>query len=160
MDAMDRKIVSVLMDNGRLSHEQIAREVHLSRPAVFERIKRLEAQGIIRGYGARVHWEALGLPLTAFVWIRASATGGTDCAHQVAGLSFEGGLLEDLHRVTGEWCMVAKLRLASPTALQHALDSVRAVPGIQSTMTTIALSGLDEIRASGTVAPLARQVAI
>ena len=54
--------------------------------------------------------------------------------------------------------MVAKLRLASPTALQQALDSVRAVPGIQSTMTTIALSGLDEIRASGTVAPLARQM--
>ncbi len=160
MDAMDRKIVSVLMDNGRLSHEQIAREVHLSRPAVFERIKRLEGQGIIRGYGARVRWEALGLPLTAFVWIRASATSGTDCARQVAGLSFEGGLLEDLHRVTGEWCMVAKLRLASPTALQQALDSVRAVPGIQSTMTTIALSGLDEIRASGTVAPLARQMAV
>jgi Lrp/AsnC family leucine-responsive transcriptional regulator len=90
MDAMDRKIVSVLMDNGRLSHEQIAREVHLSRPAVFERIKRLEGQGIIRGYGARVHWEALGLPLTAFVWIRASATSGTDCARQVAGLSPNG----------------------------------------------------------------------
>jgi len=160
MDAMDRKIVSVLMDNGRLSHEQIAREVHLSRPAVFERIKRLESHGVIRGYGARVRWEALGLPLTAFVWIRAAATSGTDCARQIADLPFEGGLLEDLHRVTGEWCMVAKLRLASPTALQNALDRIRTVPAIQSTMTTIALSGLDEIRATGSVAPLDRQVAI
>ncbi len=54
MDEMDRKIVEVLVGNGRMSHEQIAKEVHLSRPAVFERIKRLEAQGVIRGYGARI----------------------------------------------------------------------------------------------------------
>ena len=93
MDDMDRKIVGILSGNGRLSHEQIGREVHLSRPAVFERIRRLEAQGVIRGYGAKVHWEALGLPLTAFVWIRTGNVNCNDSALQIAGLDYEGGFL-------------------------------------------------------------------
>ena len=160
MDDLDRKIVDVLRGNGRWSHEQIAKEVHLSRPAVFERIKRLEAKGIIRGYGARVHWEALGLPLTAFVWIRTTNLNCNDSGRQIAGLSFEGGLLEDLHRVTGEWCMLAQYRLASPSVLQQVLDRMRLVPGVQNTMTTIALSSLAEIQASENLAPLARRPAI
>jgi DNA-binding Lrp family transcriptional regulator len=72
LDALDRSIISFLRLNGRMSHEQISRQVNLSRPAVHERIKRLEEQGIIRGYQALVDWSALGLPLTAFIWVRTS----------------------------------------------------------------------------------------
>ena len=70
MDALDREIISFLRLNGRMSHEQISQQVNLSRPAVHERIKRLEEQGIIRGYQTLVDWSALGLPLTAFIWVR------------------------------------------------------------------------------------------
>jgi Lrp/AsnC family leucine-responsive transcriptional regulator len=143
MDDMDRRIVTLLAGNGRLSHEQIGREVHLSRPAVFERIRRLETQGVIRGYGARIHWEALGLPLTAFVWIRTTNIDCNESARQIAELGYEGGFLEEIHRITGEWCMYAKFRLTTPTALQLALDRIRQVPGVQNTMTTIALSGVE-----------------
>ena len=62
MDALDREVISFLRLNGRMSHEQISQQVNLSRPAVHERIKRLEEQGIIRGYQALVDWSALGLP--------------------------------------------------------------------------------------------------
>ena len=143
MDDMDRRIVTLLAGNGRLSHEQIGREVHLSRPAVFERIRRLEAQGVIRGYAARIHWETLGLPLTAFVWIRTTNIDCNESARQIAELGYEGGFLEEIYRITGEWCMYAKFRLTTPTALQLALDRIRQVPGVQNTMTTIALSGVE-----------------
>jgi Lrp/AsnC family leucine-responsive transcriptional regulator len=142
MDDTDRSIVSLLLADGRMSHEQIAKEIHLSRPAVFERIKRLEVKGVIRGYGAKVDWEALGLPLTAFVWIRTGSGNCDDCGRQIAEVRLEGMLLEDLHRVTGEWCFFAKYRLGTPTVLQQVIDRVRQVPGVQNTLTTIALSAV------------------
>ncbi|MDR3669840.1 MAG: Lrp/AsnC family transcriptional regulator [Holophaga sp.] len=157
---MDRKIVTALVGNGRLSHEQIAKAVHLSRPAVFERIKRLEARGVIRGYGARVHWESMGLPLTAFIWLRTNNVNCNDSARQIAALEFEGAFLEDLCRVTGEWCLFAKYRLASPSVLQTVIDRVRSVPGVQNTMTTIALSSIEEIQASENLGPQPREWAV
>jgi len=147
MDDMDRKIVAALVGNGRLTHEQIARTVHLSRPAVFERVRRLEAKGVIRGYGARVDWEALGLPLIALVWIRTNNITCFDAGRQIAEVEVEGSMLEDLYRVTGEWCLFAKYRLASPSVLQQVLDRVRQVPGVVQTMTTIALSSVLELQA-------------
>jgi Lrp/AsnC family leucine-responsive transcriptional regulator len=148
VDELDRKIVDVLVRNGRLSHEQIAKEVHLSRPAVFERIKRLEAKAVIRGYGARIDWEAVGLPLVALVWIRTSNLDCSNLGRQIAELKFEGGFLEELFRITGDWCMFAQYRLASPSALQRVIDRIRQVPGVQNTMTSIALSALEEIMVS------------
>jgi len=146
MDDIDRKIVELLLADGRMTHEQIAKEVHLSRPAVFERTKRLEARGVIRGYTARVDWEALGLPLTAFVWIRTNHVDCNDSGRQLAQVQAEGAKLEDLYRVTGDWCMFARYRVASPSVLQQVLDRIRLVPGVQNTLTSIALSALEEAR--------------
>ena len=154
MDDIDRKIVDLFLADGRMTHEQIAKEVHLSRPAVFERTKRLEAKGVIRGYTARVDWEALGLPLTAFVWIRTNNVDCNDSGRllaQVAGRVLdvrfvEGAKLEDLYRVTGDWCMFARYRVASPSVLQQVLDRIRLVPGVQNTLTSIALSAIEEFR--------------
>jgi DNA-binding Lrp family transcriptional regulator len=52
MDAIDQAIVRLLERHGRLSQEQLARRVRLSRPAVHQRVKRLEAAGVLRGYRA------------------------------------------------------------------------------------------------------------
>jgi len=155
MDDMDRRIVAALVANGRLTHEQIAKDVHLSRPAVFERVRRLEAKGVIRGYGARVDWEALGLPLTAFVWIRTQNVQCVDSGHRIADLRAEGAVLESMYRVTGDWCMFAKYRVASPAVLQQVIDLIRQSPGVVNTMTTIALSSLLEVQGSEAPAGLA-----
>lgn len=158
MDDMDRRIVAALVANGRLTHEQIARDVHLSRPAVFERIRRLEAKGVIRGYGARIDWEALGLPLTAFVWIRTQNVSCVDSGHRLSGLRAEGAVLESLYRVTGDWCMFAKYRVAGPAVLQQVIDLIRQTPGVVNTMTTIALSSLLEAQGREIPAGLAEAV--
>ena len=146
MDDIDRKIVDLLLADGRMTHEQIAKEVHLSRPAVFERTKRLETKGVIRGYTARVDWEALGLPLTAFVWIRTNNVDCNNSGRLLAQVQCEGAKLEDLYRVTGDWCMFARYRVASPSVLQQVLDRLRQVPGVQNTLTSIALSAIEESR--------------
>ena len=54
LDAVDRKILRLLATDGRSSYQALADDVGLSRPAVMERVKRLEEAGYITGYGARV----------------------------------------------------------------------------------------------------------
>ena len=139
MDPIDKNIVRLLQKDGRLSHEAIAREIHLSRPAVHERIRRLEAAGVIRGYTAQIDWEALGLPLTAFILARIVGN-CYPAAQAFYRLGSERALVEECHRIAGDWCMLVVTRSASPIALQDLLDEIRAVPGVQNTMTTVALS--------------------
>ncbi|HEX8135805.1 MAG TPA: Lrp/AsnC family transcriptional regulator [Actinomycetes bacterium] len=142
MDDLDRSIVRLLERHGRLSQEELARRIRLSRPAVHQRVKRLEAARVIRGYRAELDWAALGLPLTAFVWVR---TGGPNCAPvgpAILGLGDDGAFVEECHRVIGEWCLLVKARAATPLALQDLIDRVRAVPGVANTITTLALSTL------------------
>lgn len=139
MDEIDRAIVRLLLDNGRLSQEQIARAVHLSRPAVHERMKRLEETGIIRGYQAQIDWEAFGLPLTSFTLV-SSIWGAQQISAAIAQLNMEGAMLEDCHSLTGEWCVLIKTRVASPRALERFVSRIRNLPGVQNTLTMLALS--------------------
>lgn len=144
MDGTDRKIINLLRRNGRLSQEQIAREVNLSRPAIHERLKRLEENRVIRGYTALIDWNAVELPLIAFIWVGIDLTPCIKVFTKIKALNNDKFLVEECHRVTGEWCLLLKLRATSTISLQDFLDRLRAVPGVKSTMTNIALSTLGE----------------
>lgn len=144
MDATDRQIIDLLRQNGRLSQEQIAREVNLSRPAIHERLKRLEESQIIRGYTVLVDWSAVDLPLTSFIWVGVDLTPCIKVFSGIKSLNNDTVLIEECHRVTGQWCLLLKVRTASTESLQDFLDHLRAVTGVKSTMTNIALSALEE----------------
>jgi Lrp/AsnC family leucine-responsive transcriptional regulator len=144
LDDLDRDILNLLLKDGRLSHEQISREVHLSRPAVFDRVKRMEAKGVIKGYSARIDWEATGLPLAAFILIRLQAVNCNEAGREIAKVAVEGAMLENLYRVTGDWCMLAKLRVAAPSVLSQMIDLIRLVPGVVTTNTMLVLSSFEE----------------
>ncbi len=146
MDEIDREIVRLLYANGRLNQERIAQEVKLSRPAVHERIRRLEEQGVIRGYKALVDWVALGQPVTAFVWVRTSGMKCRETGPVLMGLSCEDATVEECHSVTGEWCLLLKVRAVSPSTLQDLIDEIRDAPGVEGTMTAVALSTIGEDR--------------
>jgi len=139
MDEIDQAIVRLLLHNGRLSQEQIAREVHLSRPAVHERMKRLEEIGVLRGYQAVIDWEAFGLPLTSFILVRGTGT-AQEIGQAIMQLNTAEALVQECHSVTGEWCVLLKARVASPRALEQLISRIRTIPGIQNTLTTLALS--------------------
>lgn len=149
VDATDVQIVRILHANGRATQEQIARAVNLSRPAVHERIKRLEQQGAIRGYRALVDWPALGQPMAAFIWVRTAGVRCAETGARLMALSGETGVVEECHRVTGEWCMLLKVRAASALALQDLIDRMREVPGVQATTTHMVLSTLSEHETDG-----------
>ncbi len=67
MDAIDLKLISLLQKNARVPLKQLAEQVFLSSPATAARIERLEKEGIITGYTARVNHKKLGFPIIAFI---------------------------------------------------------------------------------------------
>ena len=72
MDAIDRKILQHLVVDGRMSFAAIGRAVKLSTPAVHHRVRQLERQGVITGYGARVSPGAIGLGLSGLVAVESA----------------------------------------------------------------------------------------
>ena len=143
MDNIDQQIVHLLSENGRMTHEELARVVPLSRPAVHERIKRLEAGGIIRGYHAQINWAALGQPLSAFIWV-TSREKSEDTATALMHLNCPDAVIEECYGMTGEWCLLLKVRVASPGALKDLIDCVYTVPGVQNTLTNLSLAAYHE----------------
>src|SRR5512142_2733458 len=69
-DPLNRALVALLLEDGRRSHAELAETLGVSRPTVIERVRRLEAAGVISGYTALVSPAAVGKPMTAFVAVR------------------------------------------------------------------------------------------
>ena len=69
LDAVDLRLLQLLTQDARLSQRSLARELGMSAPAVGERVARLERQGVILGYSARLDWGALGYPTALIITI-------------------------------------------------------------------------------------------
>jgi len=142
LDAIDRKLLDLLQQDGRMSNADLARAVHMAPSAVFERVRRLERDGVIKGYGAALDPRALERSLLAFILVRTDERTGENVAGaQLAGLS---EVLE-VHHVAGQDSYLVKARVKDPEALGRLLrERFGAIPGVRSTMSTIALETLKE----------------
>jgi Lrp/AsnC family leucine-responsive transcriptional regulator len=136
VEEIDRAIVAALTADGRLSYTDLAEKVGLSVSAVHQRVRRLEQRGIIRGYAARVSYEALGLPLTAFVAIRPFDPSQPDDAPQRLAHLAE---IEACYSVAGDDSYLLLVRVSSPTELERLLQQIRSAANV-TTRTTVALS--------------------
>ncbi|MEV3982777.1 Lrp/AsnC family transcriptional regulator [Nonomuraea sp. NPDC049758] len=143
MEEIDRRIVTLLAHDGRMSFTDLARETGLSVSAVHQRVRRLEKRGVVRGYAAIIDHDAIGLPLTAFVSIKPIDPAAPDDAPvRLAHLS----AIEACHSVAGDESYILKVRVASPVALEDLLQQIRASANV-STRTTVVLSTPYEHRA-------------
>ncbi|GIH93223.1 Lrp/AsnC family transcriptional regulator [Planobispora siamensis] len=136
MEEIDRRIVTLLAKDGRMSFTDLARETGLSVSAVHQRVRRLERRGVVRGYAALVDYDAVGLPLTAFVSIKPIDPAAADDAPvRLAHLS----AIEACHSVAGDESYILKVRVSSPSALEELLSQIRVAANV-STRTTVVLS--------------------
>ena len=142
INGIDTEIVKILQQNARISNAEIARKVGLAPSAVFERIRKLEEKGIIRGYHADVDPRAVELGHLAFMFIRSNdRPGAVGTAAQLSGVP---EILE-LHHVAGEDCFLAKVRARDAEALGRLLrDRLSRIESVTSTRTTIVLEVVKE----------------
>lgn len=143
LDHTSRRILQLLSADGRASYQAIADEIGLSRPAVMERVKRLEEAGLIRGYHARLDRSKCGFPITAFVAIRYPVTEHAGDAAQLQALAANPNVLE-CHHVAGDDCYVLKVAAPSIESLEAVLRQIKQPGRPVSTRTTIVLSTLFE----------------
>lgn len=142
MDAIDIQIARRLQDNARETQADIARAVGLAPSAVLERIRKLEARGIIKGYAAELDPKALGLGLLAFIAVRTEEIGSeTRIAQELSDLP---EVLE-VHDVAGDDCYLIKVRARDAEHLGQLLRTrFGRIPGVRSTRTTIVLETMKE----------------
>jgi Lrp/AsnC family leucine-responsive transcriptional regulator len=136
VEEINRRIVSLLSRDGRMSFTELARQTGLSVSAAQQRVRRLERRGVIRSYSALVNPDDAGLPMTAFISIKPFDPAAPDDApSRLAHLQ----AIEACHSVAGEENYILKVRVASPAALEDLLQEIRAAASV-STRTTIVLS--------------------
>jgi Lrp/AsnC family leucine-responsive transcriptional regulator len=142
IDVTDRQILDIIRGNGRISNVEISRKVGMAPSAVLERIRKLEARGVITGYEARLSPKALGLGLLAFVFVKADDRPGSEGSGKA--LSAIPEVLE-VHHIAGEDCFLVKVRTQDTESLGRLLrERFGAIPSIRSTRTTIVMNTVKE----------------
>jgi Lrp/AsnC family leucine-responsive transcriptional regulator len=141
LDNTDLKILDILQKNGRTKRNELADAVDLSLPSVSERLRKLEEQGIIRGYYAHLDPARLGKDITAFVLVTVDSS-----RHYQAFLDHANGNDEilEVHAVTGEGTHLLKIRTENTKSLERLLSKIQAWAGVVHTSTSMVLSSPKE----------------
>jgi len=142
MDSTDLHIIEALQANARTTNADLARDLNMAPSAILERIRKLEQKGVLTGYEARIAPRAVGLALTAFVFVRAEekpVTGKTGVA--LAKIPE----VQEVHHVAGEDCYFVKVRVRDTEDLSRVLQhQISTIKSVKSTRTTIVLSTVKE----------------
>ena len=142
LDAKDRLILRLIQRDATLAQAEIAKKVALSTAAVHERLKKLEASGVIRRWTAVVDPRLVGASVTAFVEVFFEHP------------RFEAGFMQrvqlldevlEVHHITGEFSLLLKCRVQDMEALQSLLlEQLSAHEGVRQTRTVMVLSTVKE----------------
>lgn len=144
LDQIDLKILYILQNDGRRRIADIADDVALSAPAVLERVRKLEANGVIRGYQALVDGKKVGKDITAFIGVSVGSQKEMD--KFAAQMTRYQDVLE-CHHVTGDESFILKVKSANTASLEKLLADIRSVDGVTRTVTKVVLSTSKESQA-------------
>jgi DNA-binding Lrp family transcriptional regulator len=139
MDAVDQRIVALLVADSRASFAEIGAKVSLSAPAVKRRVDRLRSTGVIKGFTTVIEPSAVGWTTEAFVEL--FCTGRTTPA-QITVATRRHPEVVGAYTVSGEADALVHLRAADIGHLEQALERLRAEPFVTSTRSMIVLSRL------------------
>ncbi len=135
LDRIDRKILQTLQNDGRISNVDLAKAVHLSATPCLERVRRLEKDGYIEGYQARLNPKLLNQAFTAFVTVdldRTTTDVFTEFAKQVRALSE----ISECHMVGGGFDYLLKVRTADMESFRQFLgERLSTLPLVSQTRT-------------------------
>jgi DNA-binding Lrp family transcriptional regulator len=152
IDELDAQLIGLLAAEPRVGMLEASRRLGVARGTVQARLDRLQARGVITGYGPDIDPAALGHGVTAFVTLEIRQAGGHD---EVAGrLALIPEVLE-VHTITGAGDMLCRVVARTNADLQRVIDAIVEVPGVVRTATVIALAAPVGYR----VLPLVRGVA-
>jgi len=140
VDDIDIKILRVLEKEGRITHEEISKRLNLSRPAIYQRVTKLEQTGVIKGYKTDIEWSKAGQPLRALVFISVKTSDFNSLMDEIVSLDIKGLDIEECLRITGQWCIMLRIRAEETAQITLLHDEVLKIQGVTETFTMLILS--------------------
>ena len=141
MDHIDAGIICCLTKDARMNASRISQQVNLSLSAVLERIKKLEASGLIKGYTAVIDERMAGFDVQALISIRLE--------HPKYNVEFAQQMLSnervmECFYITGDFDYMARISVGSTEELTNVLNSIKQIPGVSLTRTYVVLENIKQ----------------
>lgn len=147
MDHIDTKILRCLTKDARMNASQISQRVNLSVSAVIERMKKMEASGLIRGYTAVIDERMAGFDVQALISIRLEHPKYNT---EFANLMLSHECIVECFYITGDFDYMARISAGSTEELTKVLHYIKQIPGVSLTRTYVVL---DNIKQNTSVIP-------
>jgi DNA-binding Lrp family transcriptional regulator len=139
LTAVDRRILRILQDDGRITHAELAERAGLSPSQCLRRIRLLEEAGVIRRCVTLLDPEALGLGVTAFVEIRLSPKNRTTAAAFEKAIKKYSEIME-CHIMTGDYDYLLRIVVPDiPSLRAFVMNRLLSVPGVEATRSSFSL---------------------
>ena len=130
----DARVLGILQAQGRRSYADLGTDLGMAAPSVHERVKKLEAKGVIRGYTADVDPAAVGLSVLAFTWVtQAPGTVSKDLTPEFAAIAE----VEECHYIAGEADYILKIRARDMEHLGSIVRLIQTAEDVFSTETDV-----------------------
>ena len=141
LDKIDCELLDILQQEGRIKRNELAEKVGLSLPAVSERMRKLEEEGIIQGYFTKLNYKRLGKDITAFVIVTVDSS-----KHFPGFLEhvLKSDDIQECHAITGDGTHLLKVRTENTEGLEKLLSRIQSWQGISKTTTSLVLSSHKE----------------
>ena len=136
MDALDRRLITLLRHNGRRGISDLAIELGVSRATIRARMERLEQQGDIVGYTVILRADVLSAPVRGMTLIEVEGRAKDRVVSALTGLAE----VTAIHTTSGKWDLIAELSTEILTALDDVLNRLRLTPGIAASETHLLLA--------------------
>lgn len=148
LDRIDRNILRLLQENGKISNVELSKQVGLSPTPCLERVRRLEQSGFIKGYHANLAPDKLGAAMLVFVEITLTKTSGNifeEFSQAVNALMD----IQECHLVSGNFDFLLKVRVADMSSYRKLLgDILLQLPGVSASRTYVVM---EEVKQSSYV---------
>jgi DNA-binding Lrp family transcriptional regulator len=138
LDDVDRRLIGLLRENGRMSSAMLARRLNVSRGTVQNRIERLLARGVLLGFTVRLRGDAEDAAVRAIMSIEVRSADTRDVVAALRRMPDVGRV----HSTNGRWDLVAEINAADLAALDRALTEIRALKPVANSETSILLAAL------------------
>lgn len=155
-DRVDRMLITALQQNAQERLEDLGKLVSMAPSSVHERLRRLEREGVIRGWTIDVDASAFGLDVLAYIGVRSSKPCST-LLPEMESID----AIEEFHSVAGPLGLMLKVRVANTSALLELVEELRQIPGVEGTETSIVLkTHIDRPSALPQLSPMAKTRAV
>jgi len=144
LDEKDVALLELLQENARLTVKELSRKIGSPITTTHARLKRLEKEGFIKAYRAILDPKKLGLNTLAYIFISFSREKGLD-QRKVASEIAKIPEVQEVHIITGEWDILAKVRVSNVDALgELVVNKLRNIEGVEKTYTSVVLENVKE----------------